>query len=184
MLDKFRGAAYRLVAFALLALLFWFLTPNVGAIFWGVLLIAASGWFALEYRINPKFARRALLWGLGLAMVDFVVENFGASVGLWFTRQSILFLGAVPTEVSLLAIIGGAAWMMRQPPKIDWKYLAVDAAVFAIGGAVGEWLLIQNGIMRYTPLWNSWFAFAAYFIIWLIGNWIWYRFIREGIRWR
>jgi hypothetical protein len=180
MQSNFQIIAYRLVAFALLAVLFWVLTPNVAAVFWAILLLAAVAWFALEYRFNPKFANVALLWGLGLALIDFVIENAGAAAGLWFTKKSFLLLmGAVPTEVSLLAIIGGAAWMMRQPPKLDWYYIVADAVVFAGGGAAGEWLLIQNGIMRYSAGWNSALAFATYFITWLVLNWAWYRYFRK-----
>jgi hypothetical protein len=168
----------KLLLFAFLGSLFWSQTPNVGYMFWAILLLAAAGWLFLGYKRDPALIKSALLWGLFLALLDLLVQNTGAALGLWFVSGGAFSLGVVPVEVSILAIIGGAAWMLYQPKKPDKIYLLADSAVFGLGGMLGEIILIQNGMMHYAGFWNSAWAFIAYFLVWIAGNWVWYRFFR------
>ncbi len=126
----------------------------------------------------------AIGMGLFLMVFDFIFENLGAFSGLWTSPQSIFSVITVPIEIMSLTFIGGYAWAMHLPLKQDRTYIFFETLIFGFFGALGEYLLIMNGMMLYMNGWTSIHAFFAYIIVWVILFGVWYKVIRRYWKYR
>ena len=178
-LDRNHG--YRIgilfIFFTILALLLW--QYDVGYSILPLLLIGALVWFAYEYMqgTNRKQLNAAFEIGLFLMLFDFAVENIGAILGLWEVTQSLFKVVYVPIEIMALTLIGGTAWALAQPKKFNKINSVLDILLFSVFGALGEFLLIKNGIMAYSGGWTSIHAFIGYFITWNILHYLRYNVV-------
>ena len=91
-----------------------------------------------------------------------------------------MHVGYVPIEIMLICLIGGAAWALAQPRKFNLANATADTLLFTAFGAIGEFVLIRNGIMHYYPPWTSVFAVLGYFITWVILHGVWRGWIGKG----
>ncbi|MBI4215003.1 hypothetical protein HY546_03325 [archaeon] len=165
------------ILFTLFAALSWLITQYgnqygivASSVIWPALLIGAFSWFSYEvgkHRARLLYVFKALLLGAFLVAFDFAVENAGVILGFWTVKQSALHVLAVPVEVMILIFFGIAAWAMHVPEKRNWFYMLFDSINFGIFGAVGEYILLTNGMMQYSGGWTSFHAFAGYFATWL-----------------
>lgn len=162
--------------FALLAILLYNVQLEDYA--WNVLLGCALSWFALEaYRRDEPEFLAALKVGTFLLAFDFIFENAGWIFGLWATRSPFA-MGVVPVDVMGIALFGGAAWAFYLPKKFDLVHSALDCLVFASFGALGEWLLIRQGLFVYNLWWTSILAFLAYLGTWMILHYVKYKVLK------
>ncbi len=171
---EFRNLIIVICYFVFLALLLYF--AKLGQLSWDLLLASAILWFAIEFR-DEKHRNRlpnALKIGAFLLVFDFAFENSGWLAGLWQTHSSFAF-GVVPIQVMGIAFFGGAAWAGYLPRKFNFWHSLSDCVVFGTFGALGEWLLIQQGLFTYSLWWTSSFAFAAYFLTWILLHFVRYR---------
>lgn len=180
--PEIKALGAKALLFSLVAVFFWWIAPNGGLMTYATLLILAILW--LGYELNQpkkrKILNQALALGLFLMLFDFVIENGGFFAGLWTSPQSIFLVIAVPIEIIALTIIGGTAWALHIPEKPSHSYIAFELLIFGIFGALGEYLLMLNGMMVYTGGWTSIHAFFGYVITWVVLFWVWY----WGIRWK
>ena len=178
---EIKALIIKIVVFSLVGAWFLFLTPNAGLLTYATLLALASAWFVYETLKQKKshLIKYAVLLGLFLMVFDFIVENLGFFSGLWTSPNSIYSVISVPIEIIFLTFIGGYSWSMHLPPKFDSVYMIFESLIFGFFGALGEYLLILNGMMVYTNGWTSFHAFAGYFITWLILFFMWYKVIRK-----
>lgn len=165
-----------LVYFVFLGLLFYY--ANVGQWAWNILVVSALGWFIIEARGNSKKLGNAMKVGAFLLIFDFIIENLGWISGLWHTI-SAWHVGTVPLQVMGIAFFGGTAWAIHMPKKFNMKTVALNCLVFGFFGALGEWLLIKQGLFVYTLWWTSIWAFVAYFLTWVILIFVRYRIFKE-----
>ena len=138
---------------------------------WGALVICAFGFLAFEYLVHKPSSEQfvnALYTGLFLMLFDFVVENSGTLFGLWRSNGGAITVLTVPIEVMLVCLIGGMAWALYVPKRFNIFFSAADLLVFSFFGALGEWVLIQNGMMTYYLWWTSIYAFIAYALTWFL----------------
>ena len=145
------------------------------------MFISAFLWFIYETLKKKKrsMIKYSIQLGLFLMVFDFVVENLGAFFGLWTSPKSVFPVMAVPIEIMILTFVGGYAWGMHLPLKFDEVYMLFEVLIFGFFGALGEYLLILNGIMVYNKWWNSLYAFLGYVITWIILFGMWYKVIRK-----
>ena len=178
---EIKALLIKILVFALIGVFFFLLTPNAGLITYATLLGIASIWLIYETVKEKKrdIIKHALLLGLFLMIFDFVVENAGFFAGLWTSPQSIFSVISVPIEIMALTLIGGYAWGMHLPAKFDKLYMASEVLIFGFFGALGEYLLILNGMMIYTNGWTSIHAFIGYVITWVVLFGVWYKIIRK-----
>ena len=178
-LDKIHAMkiAVLFVYFCILAYVLW--TYDVGYIILPILVLSAIIWFLYEYSQGVKRPRlnAAFEIGLFLMIFDFIVENAGALFDLWQVGQSALHVIFVPVEIMALCLIGGTAWALAQPKKFGRMDTALDIALFSVFGALGEFLLIKNGIMFYSGGWTSIHAFLGYFITWCLLHYLRYKVV-------
>jgi hypothetical protein len=179
--EHVRKWTFKIGIFSIIGLIFLGLTPNWGNILYWVLVASAAAWLVYEWNKHRKFNMvRAFSLGLFLMLFDWFVETYGLFLGQWQTAHSLYFVGyAVPIEIMLVCLIGGAAWAMHFPKKFDWTYILGDTAIFAFFGTVGEYLMIQNGSMIYMGGWTSLHAFIGYAITWIIMSLAWYRVLKK-----
>jgi hypothetical protein len=165
------------IFFSLLAILLW--TYDVGYVILPLLLVGALIWFVYEYlhKKDKTLLNAAFEIGLFLMIFDFAVENIGAILGLWEVTQSLFKVIYVPIEIMALTLIGGCAWAMAQPKAFNKINSALDILLFSVFGALGEFLLIKNGIMFYSGGWTSIHAFLGYFITWNILHYLRYNIV-------
>lgn len=160
-----------------------------GAIFYLIknwLILPAMGiiWFSFEYfATKAKIVKLALALGIFLFVFDFIVENVGAIYGFWVSKSSYLFVLAVPIEIILTCIFGGAAWfMLISSMKLNKKIIALSIIVWAIGGTLGERYLNTVNLMQYG---NGWFylpyTFVSYLVTFLILHSLFYLSINRKI---
>jgi len=140
----------------------WFILPLVGLI-----------WFLFEINAdkekNKKYLKIALLFGIILMVFDFAFENWGAMYGYWVTLSSSLPVLAVPIEIMLTCIFGGAAWFLFIRNYKNKYFIIINMIFWSFGGMFGESFLIQIGFMAYGNGWVSIpHAFVSYFIIFVI----------------
>jgi hypothetical protein len=138
---------------------------------WGALVLCAFGFLALQYfvhRPDKEQLVNALYVGLFLMLFDFVVENSGTIFGLWRSNGGMVTVLTVPIEVMLVCLVGGMAWALYLPKKFSLVFSAADLLVFSFFGALGEWVLMQNGMMTYYLWWTSFHAFIAYALTWFL----------------
>lgn len=146
---------------------------SLGQLSWYVILASALFWFALEARGNRGRVSEALKVGVFLLLFDFIFENSGWVLGLWYTKSQVA-VGVVPLQVMGIALFGGAAWALYLPEKFNFWHSLVDSLVFATFGALGERLLIGQVLFVYQQWWTSYDAFVAYFLTWLILHYVRY----------
>ena len=49
---------------------------------------------------------------------------------------------------------------------LRFPLILLDLTFFGVGGAAGEWCLIQRGFMYYANGWTTFHAFLSYFVVW------------------
>jgi hypothetical protein len=149
-----------------------------GAIFfafrqWFILPVFALIWFLFELNIdkvkNMKLVKLSILIGIILMIFDFAFENWGAIYGYWRTIDSSFFVLAVPIEIMLTCIFGGAAWFLFASKHKGKFFIAINLILWSIGGMVGESFLIKIGFMNYGNGWLSMpHAFVSYFLTFVL----------------
>jgi hypothetical protein len=174
-----RKLALLTVYFVILALVFYFV--KIGQLSWYVILVSALAWFILEARENRGRLTSAMKVGAFLLIFDFIFENSGWVLGLWYTTSQF-HVGVVPLQVMGIAFFGGAAWAFCLPRRFNFWHLAVDCLVFATFGALGERLLIGQVLFVYQQWWTSYDAFGAYFLTWVILHYVRYGVFFRGER--
>lgn len=167
---KFVG---KIIVFTLIGILFYLATPNAGYLIYVTLVFGAIIWFYYEVTYRKRKIYPAILMGIFLMSFDWFFENLGAVFGLWTTHMSYLPVWHVPIEIMMLTLIGGTAWAMHLPKKIKKDFIIVESFIFAFFGSLGEYLLIQNFVMKYYGGWTSILAFISYFFSWLLLFYIW-----------
>jgi hypothetical protein len=147
---------------------------------WIILSMCAVGWFALElYVEKPAVLRlkRAFIVAIFLVVYDFAFENSGSLLGLWYSSHSLIpvcvplasvYPACVPIEVMILTLFGGAAWALYIPQEFNPTYSILDILLIAVFGTLGEFVLIQYGLMHYLNWWTSFHAFVSYTGTWII----------------
>ncbi len=138
------------------------LDAGIGSFFvfrqWLVLPVFGLLWLWLETRLTggprPRLWK-ALLFGFFLMAADFAFENWGAASGYWTTSRSLLPVLAVPAEVMLTCLVGGAAWFLFAVRYRNPYFIAANLALWAAGGAIGEYVLGRFGFMTYGHGWSS-----------------------------
>ncbi len=159
-----------------------FLVPSPMPFNWWIIPSVAVLLFLLEYTRGKKDnLKAALLIGTFLMVFDFAFESIGSWLGFWGCYGSSLFVLAVPIEVMLTCLFGGAAWYMyvtsvsletaimfkgRFNRSIILPLILLDLLFFGIGGSTAEWCLMQRGFMYYSNGWLTFHAFLAYFSVW------------------
>lgn len=169
-----------LILFSLLAILFTSGILSPLAIWWTLAGLAVA-WLALEYALNrksPRMLQKAILMGLFLMVFDFIFEGSGTLFELWRSSHSVLPVMTVPVEVMLICLFGGAAWYLYLPRKFNLPHSAADILLFALFGALGEAVLMGNGMMTYYQWWTSYHAFIAYGITWVILHYVRYKILK------
>ena len=172
---------FKIAIFLVIGAIFYALTPRSSPIFYWILVGSAVAWFIYERNKNRKFDLvRAFALGVFLMLFDWFVETYGLFLGQWQTAQSLFSVGAaVPIEIMLICLVGGAAWAMHFPKKLSWQYIAGDTLIFAFFGTLGEYLMQLNGLMIYMNGWTSIHAFIGYAITWLLMSYAWYRVLKK-----
>lgn len=156
-----------LALFLVLGFVFYAYLP--GPIIWLLLDAAALGFLLVEVKLNSwALAKKMASVGAFLCIFDFAFENAGSLLGYWFSTDSALFVLHVPLEIIFLTFVGGVAWAMYLPKKFDPIFSIADIALFALFGALGEWVLIQNGMMHYYQGWTSLHALISYALTWIV----------------
>ncbi len=178
---EIKALIIKIFVFLLVGLFFWYLTPNAGLITYATLVGLAFLWLLYETAKKKKrpIIKYAFIMGLFLMVFDFIAENIGAFAGLWTSPQSIFSVITVPIEIMALTFIGGYAWSMHLPLKPNRVYMFIEVLIFGFFGALGEYLLILNGMMIYMGGWTSIHAFFAYAGVWIILFGVWYKLIRK-----
>jgi len=160
-----------------------FFVPSPMPFNWWIIPSVSFLLFMFEYQKGTRNSLRiALIIGFFIMSFDFVFENVGTLVlGYWGTSGSSLFVLAVPIEVMLTCLFGGAAWALyvvsvhaSLAPKLQshsnsslrFSLILLDLTFFGVGGASAEWCLIQRGFMYYANGWTTLHAFVAYFATW------------------
>lgn len=134
-----------------------------------------SAWLSRKKRFQfPVRVKLALAVGTFLLLFDFIFENLGWIEGLWQTFSPV-HVGVVPIEVMIIAFFGGAAWALYLPQKFNKWHSLADCILFGFFGALGERMLIHQGLFVYNLWWTSVFAFAAYFATWVILHFVRYK---------
>lgn len=181
-MKELLGIAKLIILFIILGIFFWYslsVLPKFS--FWSMLLFLAIVWFLIEAKMNWKNKmeiKKALAIGLFLMIFDFVFENFGSYLGLWRSSYSLFFVLTVPIEIMGVTLLGGTAWALYLPRIFNKTYIISDILTFSAFGALGEFILISNGIMTYLDGWISLYAFFSYMITWLILHILKYRVIK------
>jgi len=140
---------------------------------WFILPAFALIWFLFEVSVNNvkniKLLKASLTIGIILMIFDFAFENWGATYGYWRTINSSFFVLAVPLEIMLTCIFGGAAWFLFSSKHKGKYFIAANLILWSIGGLVGEYFLIFIGFMSYGNGWLSIpHAFVSYFLTFLL----------------
>jgi hypothetical protein len=156
---------------------------------WLVLSGCAIAWFAVELYVEKPAGTRlkkAISVAIFLVLFDFVFENSGTLLGLWYSSDSLVpvcmpvesaYPACVPIEVMTLILFGGAAWALYIPREFKLTYSVLDILLIAAFGAIGEYVLIQFGLMHYLQWWTSLHAFVAYLATWTLLHLVKYKIV-------
>ncbi|MFH0973510.1 MAG: hypothetical protein V1817_01835 [Candidatus Micrarchaeota archaeon] len=150
---------------------------------WVFLMFIAIGIYtSLLALLKPKEKLYAgmIKLGLFLAVFDFIFESWGAWAGYWISKGSLLPLDVfripgfegVPGEVFVIALCAGATYSLLFPKKFGWRVALPANFLIACVGAGIEAILISSGLLVYTGGWTSGHAVAAYFVTFLLLNWV------------
>jgi hypothetical protein len=178
-LEKTHATKLGILFIFFVILAYILLNFEIGYLVLPVLLVSAVIWLIYEYSrgVKKKNLNAAFEIGLFLLLFDFAVENLGALFDLWQFTETMMHVITVPIEIMGLTLIGGTAWALAQPKKFNRINSAFDILLFSLFGMVGEFLLIQNGMMFYSGGWTSAHAFLGYFITWSILHYLRYRVV-------
>lgn len=140
---------------------------------WFILPIFAVIWFLFELNIiknkKMKYLKIAILFGIFLMVFDFAFENWGSIYGYWRTINSSFFVLAVPIEIMLTCVFGGAAWFLFALKNKNKFFITINLILWSIGGMLGESFLISKGFMNYGNGWLSIpHAFVSYFLTFIL----------------
>lgn len=128
----------------------------------------AIGIFGVLAVLKHKNLLEALKLGLSLAIFDLFFQNAGGYYGLWFTKNSILFLGFVPIEVLFIAIFAGMTYHLLFPRTWNTAVALSTSYLIVVVGAMIEAGLVAVDYLEYTGWWNSYRAVVAYFLTYLM----------------
>ncbi len=170
----------KFMAFSLIGIFFYSVTPNAGYSMYITLIATALVWLFYEWNFNGRPLNPAWKLGVFLVVFDWIIENAGGLLGLWYTKHSLFTIGYVPIEIIALTFIGGTAWAMHLPDRINRNFLYLECLLFGFFGAFGEYLFQLNGLMVYGNSWTSTHAFFGYTIAWFILFGVWYTIINKG----
>ncbi|MBN2095231.1 MAG: hypothetical protein JW727_04230 [Candidatus Aenigmarchaeota archaeon] len=176
-----RAIYCKVALFAAIAYFFRILTPDAGYVTYTTLLVIATLWLIYELMQPEKrrILKPALTLGFFLMALDFILQNLGFYAGLWSSPNSVFTVLAVPIEIMALALIGGSAWALHLPDRPDHEYISIEIMIFSVFGAIGEHLLILNGMMAYSGAWTAVHAFFGYVIVWMVLFQVWYAWLRK-----
>ena len=157
---------------------------------WLPLLALAVAVFAIVTTKCRELLKPAIIMGLALVVIDFIVESAGAVMGLWQVNPetSVFMAGFVPLEVLGIAFFAGATYYYILAPKTDFKRMVFTALMISTAGMVLENELIAANHITYNPAantgaiegafanllatgssypqpWNPIYAFISYFIV-------------------
>lgn len=147
----------------------WFLIPVFGL-----------AWLLYAFKVKAKTARleAAVATGAFISLFDFGLENVGAQLGYWVSRNSIFFVLAVPIEILVGSFVAGMAWfLLYNPFRQDIKLILPTLILWSIGGTLGEYFLKLAGLMQYG---NGWQSFPHAFLTYLISFLIFYKIATLG----
>ena len=156
---------------------------------WLLLSAGAVAWFGVELVVEKPAGMRlkkALAVAIFLVLFDFAFENSGTVFNLWYSSNSLVPVcmpvesvhpACVPIEVMLVILFGGAAWALYVPQDFKLTYSVLDILLIASFGAIGEYILIQFGLMHYVQWWTSVHAFLSYVVTWIILHLVKYRVV-------
>jgi hypothetical protein len=128
-------------------------------LFVGLLLLCVA--YSVDTgRKNPS----ALLGGIYLVMLDFVVERLNVLFGpVWLADRSVELLQAgQPAEVPLIALFGGTFLCNLLPKE---RRIILASILFGLGGAVSEFILTVAGLLKWLNYWGFIHVAVMYFII-------------------
>lgn len=140
--------------------------PNIQ---WLIFPLAAFTWFITEIKKSTSGIKLAIVMGVFLSTFDWIIENLGAIYGYWVSNFSNFYILAVPFEVGIAALFGGAMLSLlvtRSKPTV--KQIVIGSAIFALAMTFGEYYANVVGLMKYGNGWWSLHAFFAYFGTWLL----------------
>ena len=166
--------------FSALAIAFYTGVIPAGQIY-AALVFFAIAFFAAEaysWRKEPDRIGRAFYVGLFLTGFDIIFENLGMVFNLWQTHGALFSIGVAPIEILAVAAIGGTAWALYLPRRLDPRHSSVDIFVFAVFGAFGEYLLRLAGLISYYQWWTAVLAFVAYGLTWMLLHYVRYYAVR------
>jgi hypothetical protein len=169
----------KFMVFSLIGIFFYSVTPNAGYAMYITLIATALAWLFYEWNFHGKPVIPALSLGVFLVVFDWIIENAGGILGFWYTKHSIFTVGYVPIEIMVLILVGGTAWAMHLPARLNKKFVYLECLLFGLFGAFGEWLFQLNDLMVYGNGWTSIHAFFGYAIVWFILFWVWYTVINK-----
>jgi hypothetical protein len=136
---------------------------------WLIFPFATFIGLAIELKRFRSGIKLAVLMGVFLSVFDWVIENLGALYGYWVSNFSNFYVLAVPFEVSVAAVFGGALLsLIGTNYKLKVKQIVIGSALFALGMTFGEYYANMFGLMKYGNGWWSLHAFFAYFGTWLL----------------
>jgi len=134
---------------------------------WLTLVFITAIAFIATINYRQEILRLSLCYGALLVIIDFVVQSLGAYFKLWKTTGSILFVGAVPIEVLVIAFMAGSI-VARLTTDIQPCILGI--AVAGVGAYI-EAMLVKINVLHYYSAWNSALAFATYLVIFTLYTW-------------
>ncbi len=140
----------------------WLLLAEIAAVLFGV----------LYWAFPPRDKGRVLKLGLFLALFDFFFENAGALASFWVSRNSVLFIGASPVEIFVVALFAGGAYALIFLPKFEWRAAGLVALPIAVAGTAIEALMIWQGSLEYSLGWTFLLALPAYWLAFILVGWV------------
>lgn len=125
-----------------------------------VILLLGIAYSVDTGRKNPS----ALMGGIYLVMLDFVVERLNAIFGpVWLADKSIYLLQTgQPAEVSLIALFGGTFLCNLLYKE---KHIFFISLIFGLGGAIAERVLVGAGLLIWLNNWGFVHVFLMYLIL-------------------
>lgn len=120
---------------------------------------------SIAYSIDTgRKNQSALLSGIYLVLLDFVIERINAIFGpLWLAEKSVYLLQVgQPVEVPVIALFGGTFLCNLLPRERRIIFISV---LFGLGGAIAEYTLTVMGLLKWLNYWGFIHVVVMYFII-------------------